>query len=66
MAKKVYTTKIVATIEAYQVVGGLCHDIIVKRQFDNIFHLKYYLEHYNDRYGEKFTIVKVLKKEKLQ
>ena len=65
MAKKIYTTPYIATILAYSTSGGVYNEIKVKRYFDNIFHMKYYLQNYKTTYGEKFTIIKVLKKEKV-
>ena len=65
MAKKVYTTSYIVTILAYSTSGGLYNEIKVKRYFDNIFHMKYYLKNYKTTYGEKFTIIKVLNKEKV-
>lgn len=62
---KLYTTKYIVTIKAYTCDGGLYREFIVKRICDNIFHLKYYIEHYKDVYKENFTIIKVLNKEKI-
>lgn len=62
---KLYTQKYILTIQVYRVKDGLYNEFTVRRGCENIFQLKYYLEHYKDVYGEDFEIIKVLKKEKI-
>ena len=63
MAKRVYNTPYNVTFRAYRFTGPLYNEFNVKRRFDNIFHLKYYLKHYKDTYNEDFVILRVVRKE---
>lgn len=64
MSKSRYKIPYIVTMLAYSTEGGVYNEFKVKRYFDNLFHMKYYLEKYKTAYGEKFTIIKVLNKEK--
>ena len=64
MAKRVYKTPYNVTFRAFRISDGMYNEFNVRRHFDNIFHLKYYMQHYNnDYYHEDFTILRIVKKE---